>query len=149
LIGYSNKPDKSYLTALTRTKPSAPARLLGENGFLVGRSLDYGCGKGFDADFYGMEGYDPYYRPGYPTGKFDTIVCIYVLNVIPESSLRYEIMYAILGLLKEGGTAYITVRRALKQIGYTSRGTYQDHIVLGFPTLHRAKHFTTYQLGAI
>ena len=46
--------------------------------------LDFGCGRGTDAATYGMDAYDPYWRPEKPTGPYDTIVCIYVLNVVSQ-----------------------------------------------------------------
>ena len=81
------KINHPYLTAIRQTTLSAPTRYLLQHGMLKGRILDFGCGFGFDADElkrqgYDIAGYDYYYRPKYPEGKFDTILCNYVLNVL-------------------------------------------------------------------
>ena len=50
--------NKSYKTAKSRQTLSVPMRYL--RLCLNGRLLDYGCGKGSDADALGMEKYDPH-----------------------------------------------------------------------------------------
>ena len=69
--------NKSHLTAIKRTKLSVPIRGLDLKGKRV---LDYGCGRGSDADLLGADKYDPYYFPERPTGKYDVILCTYVLT---------------------------------------------------------------------
>lgn len=82
------KINHPYLTAIKRTSLSVPTRYLLQHNLLKGRILDFGCGYGFDTDElkrqgYNITGYDYYYyRPEYPVGKFDTILCNYVLNVL-------------------------------------------------------------------
>lgn len=49
----------SSKSAMSRTKPSTPAKYLFDNNLLVGKCLDYGCGKGKDADSYNMKKFDP------------------------------------------------------------------------------------------
>ena len=76
-----------YLTAIKRTELSVPTRNLLQHNLLKGKILDFGCGFGFDTDElkrqgYNIMGYDYYYRPDYPEGKFDTIICNYVLNLL-------------------------------------------------------------------
>ena len=83
----TEKINHPYLTAIRQTTLSAPTRYLLQHGMLKGRILDFGCGFGFDADElkcqgYDIIGYDYYYRPEYPDGKFDTILCNYVLDVL-------------------------------------------------------------------
>ena len=97
---------KSHLTAKGRKSVSRPMRMLNEMGLLVGRMLDYGCGRGFDADHFGMDSFDPYYKNVSLVGKYDTITCNYVLNVI-EGDL-VEILSRLRSLLVDGGTCYIT-----------------------------------------
>jgi ATP adenylyltransferase len=51
-------------------------------GQIRGRVLDFGCGLGADVLFLrknGFEtiGYDPYYAPEIPEGRFDTILSNY------------------------------------------------------------------------
>ncbi len=83
-----NGTNYSHRTAITRKEPSGPILFLAHRGMLRGRTLDYGCGKGFDPDAFNMEKFDPYFYPDMPEGTFDTIVCTYVLNVIPSLAER-------------------------------------------------------------
>ena len=80
-----------HRTAIERKKVSAPMKFLEDEGHLEGRVLDYGCGRGFDAGALGLESYDPYFFPEVPKGKFDTITCNYVLNVVDEETEAYLI----------------------------------------------------------
>jgi hypothetical protein len=138
-------PDKSFKTAISRRSPSSPTRWLSENGLLIGRCLDFGCGKGFDTDYFGMVGYDPYYRPQFPDGEFDTIICIYVLNVLSSFEERDEVLRSVVQLLKPDGVAYFAVRRDLKKSGFTSKGTYQGIVNLNLIVIHKTSHYLIYQ----
>lgn len=133
-----------HKTAIVRRKISSPARYLRDNGRLIGRTLDYGCGKGFDADTLGMEGYDPYYRSVQPTGTYDTITCTYVLNVIEDEAIRLDVLACIAERLSPGGTAYISVRADVKKDGHTSKGTYQADVRLPLPVVVSNKQFRMY-----
>ena len=98
------KINHPYLTAIRRTRLSAPARYLLQHGLLKQRILDFGCGLGFDTDElrqqgFDITGYDCYYRPDYPDGKFDTIMCVYVLNVL-EPYAQAEVMMDIDHLMR-------------------------------------------------
>lgn len=97
-------------TAIKRNKPSRPAIWLARQGLLQGRVLDYGCGRGFDADYYRMEKYDSCSFPKRPEGQFDIILCSYVLNVV-DNKTEVVIINDIRRLLKPGGTAFFAVRR--------------------------------------
>jgi hypothetical protein len=110
-----------HKTAIARTSPSAPMKWLAANDRIVGRALDWGCGRGYDAETYGMESYDPHYKPVLPGGAF----------------VQYK--------LTDTGKAYITVRndkRALR--GTTSKGTYQCHVILRLPVVRSTAGFVTY-----
>lgn len=141
----------SRRTAIARKALSAPVRLLKEKGLLVGRVLDFGCGKGFDADELGFEKYDPYHHPVRPKNLFDTVVCIYVLNVLPPDD-RADVVRQIRAYLKKSGVAYIAVRRDIKKQGITSKGTLQWNAALtpnkhGADTLvHRKGKFRIYKI---
>jgi len=140
--------DSSHRTAISRSRPSAPAKLLSDMGLLVGRKLDYGCGRGKDAEVFGMERFDPHYAPDMPDGLFNTITCIYVLNVIEDPEVRDHVLDAIRSKLAEGGRAYITVRNDLAALrGRTSTGTWQGHIVLDLPVVKKTSMFVTYLLN--
>lgn len=139
--------DNSYKTATTHTEPSAPMRQLATDGLIAGRALDYGCGKGFDADYYDMESYDPHYGPDMPDGQFDTIACNFVLNVLENARDRVTVLQDIQDRLAFGGIAYITVRndqRALR--GRTKTGSWQGLIVLRLPVRYKCAGYVTYEL---
>ncbi len=135
----TNKPGR---TAITRKAVSLPTAYLLQHGLIKGEALDYGCGKGFDCDFLGMDGYDPNHggrcsivvdEPGY-----DTIICNYVLNVLPDASEREDVVLSIIDLLAPGGVAYITVRNDSFTEGWTSRDTWQGKVSVPWGTLFRA-----------
>lgn len=143
------KGDKSHLTAITRTKPSAPMRwLVSDNRLpLHCRVLDYGCGRGFDAKHYDLDKYDPCYYPEKPKGPYDLITCNYVLNVIPNCFARRCVLTHIDSLLAESGWAYITVRTDKRSlVGVTSRGTWQGWIDLNLTPVQNAPHYRIYKM---
>jgi ATP adenylyltransferase len=132
-------------TAIKRARPSGPARSLAEQSLLRGRCLDYGCGRGKDADTFNMERFDPHWAPQPPTGKFDTILCTYVLNVVPPQDVP-NILRTIQDLLAPGGRAYLTVRRDLGGQDKKGRGTTQRHVELDLPVLQKRQGYCTYEL---
>lgn len=139
------KVNHPYLTAIKRTDISVPTRYLLKHDLLKGRILDYGCGFGFDTDElkrqgYDITGYDYYYRPDYPEGKFDTIICNYVLNVL-EPYAQAEVMMNVTNLLHPKGTAFFSVRRDLQEEGFRLHAiykqyTYQCNVRLPFQVLY-------------
>lgn len=104
-------------TARSRDDVSAPLRWLDDQGLLRGKILDFGAGRGVDAEAIGATAYDPN-SPApmneFPEGEFDTIVSIYVLNVVPPEEQK-KIVSQIKSLLADGGTAYLAVRRDLEK----------------------------------
>ena len=144
--------DNAWNTAIGRTEPSKPMRYLLRHDFIDlmnDRVLDFGCGRGFDAATYMIEKYDPHFFPKRPRGKFDVVVCSYVLNVLPK---KYEcdIMNEVMDYLNRIGTAFITVRRNIKKQGYTAKGTYQRNVVLtGVPSVYRDSDMEIYRVGKI
>ena len=143
--------NKSHLTAISRKKLSRPCNYLKSQGLLQGKILDYGCGRGQDCDIlhsegYDIRGYDPHYRPVLPEGRFDTIFCIYVLNVIPDVDERQEVVLSIRKKLKVDGEGYIAVRGKVKE-GFTSRGTWQGNIFLDLPLLIGNSEYRIYTCG--
>ena len=109
-----------HRTAIKRTRISVPVRYLEDEGLLIGRVLDYGCGYGEDAKVFGFEVYDPFFFPSVPKGEFDTIICNYVLNVVPED-IQEGIIQDIEQRLKPNGFAYLAVRRDLSGDESTQR----------------------------
>jgi hypothetical protein len=141
------KTDLSYRTAIKRTKLSIPTKFLIDSSRINGRVLDYGCGRGFDADYFGWDKYDPYYNPVSIFGPYDTIVCNYVLNVIPNESDRTATLTTIKNLLCDGGAAYITVRREKNKLnGWTKNGTYQTRVELDLPIVKQTNDYCIYEM---
>ena len=138
--------NKSHLTAIKRNKLSAPMRYL-RGVFSTGKYLDYGSGRGYDAEALGLFQFDPhYFNVEYSDNTFDIITCIYVLNAIPLDG-EEEVVDKIWNLLAPDGVAYIAVRRDVKKEGLTSRGTFQRNVVLNFPIEFEKKNqFCIYKL---
>ena len=111
MIVQSPKNPNSHLTVKDRKWPSYPTKHLLAQGLIQGRVLDFGCGLGTDVAFLrakgiDITGYDPHYAPAYPTGRFDTILCHYVLNVLlPEEQI--QVLMAVAELLKPSGRASV------------------------------------------
>lgn len=149
-----DKINHPYLTAIKRTDLSVPTRYLLQHQLLKGRILDFGCGYGFDTDElkqqgYDIKGYDYHYRPDYPNGKFDTIICNYVLNVL-EPYAQAEVMMNVTNLLLPKGTAFFAVRRDLTEAGFRLHAihkqyTYQCNVRLPFQSLTCNKSYELYQ----
>lgn len=143
----SPEPNKSYLTAIKRKGLSAPMRHLHEEGFLAGSILDYGCGRGGDANLINAERYDPYWFTAPLVDTYDTITCIYVVNVIRDLDERRDVIHKIQRLLNPNGVAYIAVRRDRFMEGTTAKGTWQGHITLNAETVVHAKNrFEIYKI---
>lgn len=150
----AEKINHPYLTAIKRTDLSVPVRYLLQHGLLKGRILDFGCGFGYDTDElkrrgYDITGYDYYYRTEYPEGKFDTIFCVYVLNVL-EPYAQTEVMMNVSNLLSPKGTAYFAVRRDIKEEGFRLHAiyreyTYQCNVRLPFLSLECNSSYELYQ----
>lgn len=148
------KINHPHLTAIKRTDLSVPVRYLLQHGLLKGRILDFGCGFGYDTDElkqrgYDITGYDYHYRTEYPKGKFDTIICIYVLNVL-EPYAQAEVMMNVSNLLSPKGTAYFAVRRDLKEEGFRLHAIYQEYtyqcnVRLPFLSLEHNSSYELYQ----
>lgn len=125
---------------------SKTARILIENNLVRGRVLDYGCGLGFDADRQGWEAYDPYYRPGQPTGPYDTIIVNHVANILTRNS-REELFRAVNGLLAPSGSAFISVSRNIPVSGKPGpRRRIQNYVILTLPSIFSDDEEEIYQL---
>jgi len=150
----SKQNPNSHKTVENRQTSSFPTRHLHQNGYLEGRVLDFGCGSGKDVEFlkqkgYDVEGYDPYYFTEFPKGKFDTILCHYVLNVLmPEE--QAGVLMEIAELLKPTGSAYFTVRRDIAKSGFRYHtqhqcNVYQCKVRLPYKSILLAKHCEIYE----
>lgn len=140
----TQKNEFTHLTAKERNTISFPARILLERNLLVGDTLDYGCGLGSDVTLLKekgvkITGYNPYYVPEKPTGKYDTIICFYVLNVLMQEE-QSDVIMEISALLKPNGKAYFAVRRDITYEGFRThkihqKPTYQCNVKLPFSSM--------------
>lgn len=108
---------------------------------------------GIDVNFlrqqgYDVTGYDPHYAPEIPSGKFDTVVCLYVLNVLlPEE--QSHVLMAVSELLRPTGCAYFAVRRDIQFDGFRRHvkhqtNVYQCNVTLPYPSILRTAHCEIY-----
>lgn len=137
--------NKAYLTAISRKSLSIPIRWLLKRDLVTKNHLDYGCGRGGDADRLTCDRYDPHYFPDKPLKKYDSITCTYVLNVLYSTDIG-NVIESIRELLTDDGKAYITVRRDIKKEGITSRGTHQYMVYLDEPLLYENSNFALYEI---
>lgn len=148
----------SHLTAKERDKLSYPARLLFDKGLINGKVLDFGCGFGKDVEILqakglDIQGYDRHYFPTYPKGKFDTILCFYVLNVLMLEE-QTNVLLEISQLLKPGGKAYFAVRRDVRKSGFRihkihQKPTFQCNVILPFVSIFQNESCELYEFQHI
>lgn len=153
-------PLNAHKTAIKRKCMSAPAtELLIRQKFKRWdespdfKLLDFGCGHGQDVmklqeNCIFAVGYDPYWAPNdhWLLGKYDVVLCTYVLNVVDEKD-RKTIIKQLKGLTKPGGTVYITVRRDLKKNHTVSqRGTHQYNVKLPFEIIKETSSYCIYKI---
>jgi hypothetical protein len=133
--------------AMNRKNPSKAATILNELNLLENNILDFGCGYGFDANYFKWEKYDPYYFDNYPTKKFKNIVCINVLNVV-SSRIRKEIIENIQELLEDDGKAYLIAPRNIPKKGKYSNFERrpQNYVVLLLKSIYNDKNLEIYEL---
>lgn len=150
----SSQNQNSHLTAIERTSLSYPARILLNQNKIKGKVLDFGCGVGKDVELlkaqgFDITGYDPFYFPSFPTEKYDTILCFYVLNVLlPEE--QAEVLMNVSHLLHPDGKAYFAVRRDIRYEGFRmhkvhQKETYQCLIKLAYLSIFRNKNCEIYE----
>lgn len=160
-----DKQKRAWGGAIKRTKPSAAGEILAQeikDAIHIGwcpeepRVLDYGCGYGFDADHFGWDSFDPYYRPNKIEGPYDFIICSNVINALSRRN-RHKVIDKIKALLKGKGShylpgmAYLTVPRNIPKTGKLGiHHSLQNYVVLTLPT-HMGSHetggkFEIYQL---
>lgn len=144
----------SHLTAKEREYLSLPAKILFNQSLLVGDVLDFGCGLGNDVKLLKskgikIEGYDKHYFPEYPSKRFDTIICFYVLNVLmPEE--QATVLMELSQLIKPTGRVYIAVRRDLQFEGFRThkihqKKTYQCNVILNSKSFFKNENCEIYE----
>lgn len=140
----------SHLTALHRTKLSAPMRFLLNQGKLSSPMLDYGSGHGFDAKYLTKKGidcvaYDSYWSPIRPFRLYKLITCIYVLNTLRLYE-RIKALNEILTIVNYDGIVYFAVRRDITFEGYRYRShTYQFQVYLPLTVICVNKRYCIYE----
>ncbi len=127
---------------------------LRKNNLLKREILDFGCGFGTDveilkSDGFNITGYDNYYFKDYPDKKFDTITCIYVLNVL-EDVEQTDVLMSVSELLKPGGKAFFAVRRDLKKEGFRihykhKKPTFQTNVRLPYKSIFINEYCEIYE----
>lgn len=144
----------SHLTVKERHNLSFPAKILFGQKLLIGEVLDFGCGFGGDVKFLQekeikIEGYDKDYFPAYPIKKFDTIICLDVLNVL-KSGEQATVLMELSQLIKPTGKAYIAVTRDLHFEGLrmnklNQRKTYQCNVILKSKSIFKNQNWEIYE----
>jgi SAM-dependent methyltransferase len=135
-------------TAIKRNKQSTPLRKLLHADLIRGRVLDYGSGFGFDANSICAEAYDPSHGPAnFPEGQFDTILCTYVLNVLPDARACGKVLKSINKLLKVKGLAFVTVRRDIQRARLGFKGWQRPVYLRGEVSLWRTSGYEVYVIG--
>ena len=107
-------PAGFHPTAMQRGNTSAPLRhLLGRYDIAGLEVLDFGSGRGLDAAAVGAMPFDPYHPAvevrQLPSGQFDLVLAIYVLNVLPWAD-RKQVLDTIRKKVRPGGLLYVAVR---------------------------------------
>lgn len=144
----------NHLTAKERETLSFPAKLLFNKSLLVGDVLDFGCGFGKDVELLkakgiNITGYDKHYFPKYPTKKFDTIICFYVLNVLLQEE-QATVLMQLSQLVKPTGKVYFAVRRDLQFEGFRThkvhqKQTYQCNVKLAYKSIFKNENCEIYE----
>ena len=140
-------------TAISRKGPSAPCKyLVAQNLIEFPLVLDFGCGRGNDVQYleectYTSFGYDPNFYPhplpyGLDKEPFNTVLCTYVLNVLPKNREK-EILSKLCQL---GKNVFVTVRADVKVDGFTKSGTYQRNVELDYPIIHKTSSYRIYKV---
>ena len=148
-----NTNPNSHLTAIQRTTISYPARVLLNQKRMFGKILDFGCGIGKDVELlaikgFEIQGFDPHYFPEFPTEKFDTILCFYVLNVLLTDEQEI-VLKQVKSLLNPNGKAYFAVRRDVYYEGFRmhklhQKKTYQCNVELPYESIFKNENCEIY-----
>jgi len=143
----------SHQTAIHRQGASAPCRWLDKQERLLGPVLDWGCGYGQDVEYIrNAFGYDPYHQPKLPPDGelYNTVLCIYVVNTIPEYYDRCRIIGNAYDYLADYGWLYVAIRCDHANLnGWTKKDTWQGYVgqqllVGEFTLLHKTGHMEIY-----
>lgn len=132
----------SAKTAICRIRPSSPTIKIQSITSELNRQikkLDFGCGRGYDAEYWRMDKWDPYWYNVDLKNKYEIITCTYVFNVI-EQKEEIRTLDKIKSLLSNGGKSYISVRRDK----LTSK--IQRNVFLDLPVFYQNSRYCIYLL---
>lgn len=145
---------------MRRVSASSPLKMLLTKGLLpaggdgtrfCARVLDYGCGQGADVLHlrglgHDAVGYDPKWRPVKPEGRFDVVLCTFVLNVITAREAS-DVLEKIDGYLNQGGMAFVSVRRDVPREGVQGRDAWQRWVECpeGYDVVFEGTGFATFR----
>ena len=111
---------KREATAMSTSRPSAPTQWAFHKGLISPVVVDWGCGKGRDSkwlDSFNIDviSYDPFYKPepnprNIDFRKVNTVLLIYVLNIIETMEDRRKVLEEIYNLAKPGTIVIISTR---------------------------------------
>jgi hypothetical protein len=123
-------------TALASKLPSIATRLASEKGFIKETILDWGAGKGRDTKWLQNNGittiqFDPYYNPlprieDLDFRKINTILLIYVLNVIEVIEERIELIKEIKRRAYNGTFVIISVRTEKEITSFAKKSKWKN-----------------------
>lgn len=128
-------------TAIKRGGPSRPLLDLYEQQIYLHPDfhsvLDYGCGRGEDVRWlrekgfkHKIVGWDPNYisnpLPGHDE-KFDIVLCIYVVNVLPTVEEREQVILEAWDRVEAGGCLYLVARSEKELTQARKRKRWQQH----------------------
>ena len=119
-------------TAIARREMSRPCReaMLGHRPHPACTVLDYGCGKGRDvAELnnrgYYVRGYDPHHGPKAVSGEYHVVLLTYVLNVLPTTVERQDVLRKAWARVKQCGGLYVSVRAEPDVTRAAARGNWR------------------------
>jgi len=132
--------------AIRRSTVSVGGKWLVERGHVKGRVLDFGCGFGFDADHFGWDAFDPYYRQQELEGNYDTVICNHVLNMLTRAS-RERTIREIQEILTPSGAAFLIVPRNIPVTGKIAlRKRIQNYVTMTLPSIYADRKLEVYRL---
>ena len=107
-------------TAMSRTRPSLPARIAVELREPTDIFFDWGCGRGKDREYFEemrceVGSWDPHFKPlphpnAIPPGYYNFVTCTFVLNTLQEKEERLQCLQDIHNFLPATGKVLLSVR---------------------------------------